>query len=92
MTMAKRTTKLAAKCGIRRSHAVAAARDKPHAAAVPEPQAVDRAVVRYEWSDASQQVLTVALPACFPDPGKRHREGSLDAIEATENAGQQSLF
>lgn len=49
--------------------------------------------VKHEWSDAAQKVMTLALPACWPNPGKNwNREGSLDEIEARENAGQISLF
>lgn len=49
--------------------------------------------VRHEWVDACDKVITRALPARWPDPGKRwHRDGSLDEIEQRENAGQRSLF
>lgn len=47
----------------------------------------------HEWSDVWDKVMTRALPACFADPGNAwHREGTIDEIEAKENAGQRSLF
>lgn len=92
--MSNRTTKLAAK---RAAYEEAmrqqpAARDRQQKPSQNRKQSNAR-WVRHRWSNETDSVKTLRLPACWPDPGKEwHREGSLDEIEQRENAGQRSLF
>lgn len=48
--------------------------------------------VKHEWDEKTNSVRTVWLPGCFPAAKGWNREGSIDEIEARENAGQRSLF
>jgi len=49
--------------------------------------------VRHTWSDEQERLLSRWMPGAMSRPGVDwHREGSLDEIEAKENAGQRSLF
>jgi hypothetical protein len=49
--------------------------------------------VRHQWNDARGKVIARRLPGLFPRPGKDwFAEGSIDEIEAQENAGQICMF
>lgn len=49
--------------------------------------------IRHTWSEEQERLLSRWITGAMPRPGLDwHREGSLDEIEAKENAGQRSLF
>lgn len=91
--MAKRTTKLDAK----RAAYAEAMRQQPseNRAQMPSQNRKQSTArwVCHRWSEATDSLKTLLLPACWPDPGHEwHREGTLGEIEQRENADQRRLF
>jgi hypothetical protein len=49
--------------------------------------------VKHVWDPAADTLKTSWIPGFMPRPSSAwHRQGSIDEVEARENAGQRSLF
>jgi len=48
--------------------------------------------IKHSWDEKTDSLRTQWAPGFFPAKTGWHREGSIDEIEARENAGQRSLF
>ncbi|MDX1216329.1 hypothetical protein GOL99_12365 [Sinorhizobium medicae] len=48
--------------------------------------------IKHSWDEKTDSLRTQWVPGFFPAKAGWHREGSIDEIEARENAGQRSLF
>jgi hypothetical protein len=48
--------------------------------------------IKHSWDEKTDSLRTHWAPGFFPAKAGWHREGSIDEVEARENAGQRSLF
>ncbi|OHV83633.1 hypothetical protein [Rhizobium sp. LCM 4573] len=49
--------------------------------------------IKHSWDEKTDSLVTQWTPGFFPRASSHwHREGSIDEIEARENAGQRSMF
>ena len=48
--------------------------------------------VKHQWDDKTDSLRTLWVPGFLPAKAGWHREGSIDEIEARENAGQREMF
>lgn len=57
-----------------------------------KPKASKARWVKHSWDEKTDSLRTQWAPGFFPAKAGWHREGSLDEIEARENAGQREMF
>lgn len=80
--MSKRATKAAAK----------QAAYEETMKARPKSKASKARWIKHSWDEKTDSLRTQWVPGFFPAKAGWHREGSINEIEARENAGQRSLF
>lgn len=80
--MSKRATKAAAK----------QAAYEETMKARPKAKASKARWIKHSWDEKTDSLRTQWVPGFFPAKAGWHREGSINEIEARENAGQRSLF